>query len=493
MTSPDFQPNDPPSRSSSAPSQAPAGSAFGAGRPVGAEQYRPALQRPGDAAVWERRPVMVGGPIAGRSAPTGPADKQIADLAAASLLAPIDFPAVNEAIVPGDAVALAVDPTVPQLSAVLGGLGRTLAAAGAGRLVVVLWEEASDAFVDQLQRQLAEEAESWRGPSAPVLDTPFSVHVVRHRPDVRGELRYVAADDEAEPIYLARELVDADLAISVMAARRDDAIAGADPTGIFPMFADLASQHRHQRWLASDRPPSLGWLLGIQLATLVSADAAGGAGRIVTGTPPALRHELETLHAVESDDSEQGFSAELIVAALDGDAAAQSWDNVARAAVAAGRRVRSGGAIVIWSRVRHIPDPVWQRELTRSEQDTPADVDAGDDLANLAADSDDSDETPDETESSLSRTDSARRPGGAVPARALAQVCRDHRIWLHSELDQQDVEQWGLGVVDSIEELRHLAEQFADAGVLRAAQFHSESVLRADPPDYRDEPTESTP
>jgi len=489
MKSPEFQPNDPQSPILEKASPAPASPAVGPGRRVGAEQYRPALQRPETSAVWERPPVVVGGPIAGRSAPAGPTETHVVELAAASLLAPIDFPAVGEAIVPGDTVALAVDPTVPQLAGVLTGLGRTLTSVGAGRLVVVLWEEASDSLVDQLQRVLDEAAGGWRDQvAAPVLDKPFTVQVVRHRPDSRGDLRYVAADDDAEPIYLARELVDADMAISVMAARREDAIAGADPTGIYPTFADLASQRRYQQSLASSRPSPFGWLLGIQLATLVSADAAGGVGRIVSGTPAALRDELATLHAVESDESEQSLTAELIVAALDGDAAAQSWDNIARAAVAAGRRVQPGGAIVIWSRVRQAPDPVWQRELTRPE-DGPDDGRDSDPIG-PEQDPTEADEES-SSESSLTTQHSPGRRGGATNARALAQVCRDHRVWLHSELDRQDVEQWGLGVVDSIDELSHLAEQFPGAGVLRAAQFHAESVLRAEPFDEEDESRET--
>lgn len=438
---------------------------------VAAADYRHAV--PGE--MWELSPASIVGPVSYRSEPSDQSAASIAKLSASSLAAPVDFPSIDAAILDGDHVALAVDPNVPQVGDVIEGLIETLSGCQAGRVSIVLWPEATDRILESLKVRF-QNIDSDASDAAPPSGLP-AVTVTRHEPQLRSLMRYVAADADAEPIYLSRELVDADFAIPIVAARAADAISRLDKTGVFPIFADASTTRRYQGGFlptfnggddtidenveSGNQPQSdssvaasdaavneVGFLLGVQLMVVVSSKVDGSVGRILAGTPDSIRHELETLHAVvESDTSPK---AGLVIAALDGDAMAQTWPNVARAVIAAVEHIEGEGMIVVWTRIDHAPSEVWQSELGPGDwQPGPRSADEFDDW----------------------HADRAL-------ARQLATLLSDHRILLHSELADADVESLGLGVIGSVDELRKLGESFQGAGVIRAAQFHAASITR---------------
>ena len=116
----------------------------------------------------------------------------------AALQAPIDFPPLGAAIVAGDRVALAVDPNVPCLVEVIRGVAEALSHTDAAGIDVVLWDEATDRTVDAIGEEFGD-----------------SIGVTRHQSSDRGHLRYVAADESADPIYLSQRLVDADFVLPI--------------------------------------------------------------------------------------------------------------------------------------------------------------------------------------------------------------------------------------------------------------------------------------
>lgn len=442
---------------------------------VAAADYRNAV--PGES--WTLSPASIAGPISYRSEPRNTSPASVAKLAAAALATPVDFPSVDAAIIEGDHVALAVDPNVPQVGDVIEGVIETLIGCQAGRISVVLWPETPDSVVADLKLRFQN-----CDPNTDPLPNPVpAITVARHEPQKRSLMRYVAADADGDAMYLARDLVDADFAIPVVAARAADAVARLDKTGIFPLFADSSTTRRYQGGTLPDFPkgeesrgedfdddaedgshhtpppkPSfsasdaavneVGFLLGVQLMMVVSSDDAGTVGRILAGTPDSIRHELETLHAVV--ETETRPKASLVMAALDGDATVQTWANVARAAIAAADHIEGAGMIVVWSRLNEAANEVWQTELGQGDWEP---------IERAADDFDDW------------NTD-------RVLARQLAMLLADHRILLHSELETIDVEALGLGVIGSVDELSKLSESFPSAGIIRAAQFHAASVAR---------------
>src|SRR6056297_1813179 len=88
---------------------------------------------------------------------------KIAETAFAALESPWEFPPLSAAIVPGDRVALAIDPNVPEVIEVLRGVLKALAKIETGGIEIVLWDEATDQTVAAIQREVGE-----------------AIHVVRH-------------------------------------------------------------------------------------------------------------------------------------------------------------------------------------------------------------------------------------------------------------------------------------------------------------------------
>ncbi|WDQ16682.1 transcriptional regulator [Rhodopirellula sp. P2] len=467
---------------------------------VSAQHYRGAVE----GELWELRPAAVAGSFSARSQPTDDSPEAITKLAVSMLQTPADFPTVFEAIVPGDHVALAVDPNVPRISDVLRGVLALLGQANAGKVSVVLWNEADEALVTRLQQEL----DAVQANQATLK--PMKVEVVRHEPHRRENLRYIVADENAEAVYLAKDLVDADFTLPILSARSRDAINNIDPTGIFPLFADAATQHRYQIGSTTE-PSEAAWLLGVQVMMLVSADAAGELGRLIAGTPDALRHELANLYAsgetadqeswdrdesaVTSDAiSETVPTAEMVVAALDGDENSQTWANLARAAIAAGRHVTPGGTIVIWSQVSTPPGPVWLRELGQSPigiESDPDESDASQDNDEQEEEEEDSDKVDLEPDNpaKLDQDTAFKSWDAETPlARQWNQLIADGHVLLHCQLDDDVVESLGMGVIHSIEELRTLGARLSGAGVLRAAHYHTESIVAFSMTDEEVEP-----
>ena len=81
-----------------------------------------------------------------------------ADEAFRALQRPLDFPPLEAAIVPGDHIAIAVDPNIPSIEKVIQGSVEALRQAGAGEIDVVISDEVHDATLASIARQ-AEQGE----------------------------------------------------------------------------------------------------------------------------------------------------------------------------------------------------------------------------------------------------------------------------------------------------------------------------------------------
>ncbi|MFK8111954.1 MAG: hypothetical protein AB8B91_07115 [Rubripirellula sp.] len=364
-----------------------------------------------------------------------------------ALQRPGDFPPLEAAIVPGDRVALAVDPNVPGVVEVVQGAVKAIQQTQAGEIDVVIGEEATDETLSAMQVVVGD-----------------GVSLNRHSSSVRLSLRYLGADESADPIYLNRRLVDADFVLPIVAARPLDTFGGQDLTGIFPAFADSASRSRHRDNLqkicdqndfsngtSSDPTLEPSWLLGVQIILSVVANSAGDTGRVFAGTIDAARKELKPTRRLPD---EFPSAAPLVIASLDGNQQQQTWANAARAVAAASRFVQTEGTIVLWS---EIDEPPVGRLFALAEEATPIESEE------------------DQTESdSASLTEDEDFPAwdeDTSTAITLARIAAENRLLIHSRLDPDVIETMGLGSVSSGEELTRLSQSFEACGVLRAAQF----------------------
>jgi hypothetical protein len=365
-----------------------------------------------------------------------------------TLAAPDDFPPIEAAIVSGDKVALAIDPNVPSIDQVVEGVLSSLRATQAASIELVVWDEITPTRLERL-REVAG-------------DHP--VH--RHQSSDRSCLCYLAADPDAEPIYLNRTLVEADFVLPIVAVRPTDYSRRRDLTGVFPTLGDSATRRRYGSTGAQGAVDpgeavarEIPWLLGVHVILTVTPNSAGQAGEIRAGTIEAIAKRITpTLRRPDPVPP----PAELVVASLDGDRQQQTWENVVRAAEAAQDYAEPDATIVVWSSLDEPPQgallaldaPAEEPQLAAAE-------------ARLAQG---------EPQNGQSRTEDE---AGDWPtwdrfgelARRLRQVTDRHRVMLHSRLAAETVEPLGLGVVGSPRELANLSRNFASCGVVRAASF----------------------
>ena len=374
----------------------------------------------------------------------------VANATREALRAPADFPPLTAAIAPGDRIALAVDPNVPDVCEVIRGVLLEIELADVETIDIVLWDETDDALLQQLQSEFETIA-----------------HVIRHDSQKRDLLRYLGADIDADPIYLNRFLADADLVLPILAARPGDAVGDNELSGVYPMLADSNTRLRHQKALQQPRAKKktsneshVGWMLGVQVLLAVASTPDGDVGGIFAGTPEATRRWFERPRHSEDDFPP---AAPLVIATIEGSSQQNSWANLARAISAAVNHTTPGGTIVLWSELDHPPS---DRLVLRLSSDR--------ELEDLSSSFDEDENREGLSESSLlgqSEDGFTIWDDSIAISDAVERVRSEYRLLLHSKLGSEVAESIGLGAVESLDALEHLSRSFESCGILRAAQF----------------------
>ena len=328
--------------------------------------------------------------------------------------APIDFPPLALAVVPGDRVVVPLDPKTPASAAILEALAATLRAAEVESIAVVS-----------------------AAPRPP--DLPERVEWIVHDPDDKTTIAYLASTGEGRRIYLNRLLTDADVVIPIGALGYDGTLGYRGPwSAIYPGTSDRDALTRY-RGLASEGPPDrdkatpslleaaeVTWLLGCQFQIGV-LEAADGVARVLAGIESSIRVE-----GAQAVDDAWTFRveerADVVVAGIGAAGRASTFDDLASGLATAARLVRRGGKIVALSRLDDAPGPALKR-IGGSENPRAA-------LARLRGHEADPD---------------------YLAARRIAEATAWADVYLHSALDRELVEDLALIAVDRPEEARKLA------------------------------------
>lgn len=369
----------------------------------------------------------------------GQAIIDVAQAAARAVTVPEDFPPLAEAIVEGDQIVLALDVNCPEIVPLLLGLVRAVPLDKLGSLTILLSSEATS----QTEREITE-----------ALAPYPQCEIVLHQPEDRTQLGYLAASAAADPIYLNRRLIDADLVIPVFTARP---FGSLDPAvmegGIFPAFADLESQKRvRQETLAGagvddQEAREVAWLLGVQFLVSVIPTADARVARVIAGSPPGIRRAVE--HQIEATwQRDISRKADLVFACLDGNQQQQTWDNVARALHVARHLVRPRGSVVITSRLESPVGAALHRLA--------ANVDFERLQAQLAKD----------------------KHRDALAASLILEIRQEGRLLMLSRLPAEEVEGLGIGAIEHPSELLRLIPGHRSCAIIRAAQFCGIGVPR---------------
>jgi nickel-dependent lactate racemase len=382
---------------------------------------------------------------------TGPHGNAIVDLAGevtAMLGEPIAFPPLAAAMVPGDRVALALEPAVPQASTIVAALVKYLCDAGSAPGGVTI-----------LRTKLDEEAGAEDPRSQLPAELRELVTLETHDPDRREQLAYLAATPKkGRPIYLNRALCDADVVISVGCLRCEQAIEYFGVYGgLYPTFSDthtlqrfrnpeLVDSHADIHVRANHEVESVGWLTGTPFTVQVIPGPDESILEVLAG-------EAEAVFRTGQEICQEAWShtvpqrASLVVAGISGGPAQQTWDNVGRALAAALRVVADDGAIALCTNLTAEPGPAVQNLLHT------------------------------ENRRRAMRWINKERPADTASAVELAEAMGRAKVYLLSQLDASTVEDTGIAPVSDPDDIVRLAHRHSSCILLADAQYAVANAL----------------
>jgi nickel-dependent lactate racemase len=349
----------------------------------------------------------------------------------AAVSSPLKFPPLMQATVPGDRIAIALDRAVPLGAAAVAGIVQTLLKGYARP------EDIHLVVADEQERDLQP-----TGLLPP--DIRDRIKIVVHDPDRANGLAYLAASRDGKPIHFNRTIDEADVVLPVGQLRLDAAWGYVGVHGcLYPRFSDAATQERFRRseadWTKQQRvrreeAEEAAWLLGVQFTVQLVPGPGNSLLRVLAGESQAVAEEGRRIcEAAWIHKPTQ--RANLVVAAIDGGPAEQTWENFTRALAVASRAVSDGGAIVLCTRIQA------KGEVT----------DTGDSM---------------DTESFPAAHFSSHR----AITKLLTQTREKAQVFLLSDLDGDMVEDLGLGHVAAPEEVTRLSRRFKSCILLGQAQ-----------------------
>ncbi len=358
---------------------------------------------------------------------------------AAALAGPTDFPPLADAVVPGDAVAIALDEGLPQAPALVAGVVAALVKAGIEPRNVTIVQSARDVAAGPNVR------------SALPSDVAADVNLVTHDPHDRDNLAYIAASAAGQPVYINRTLSDADVVLPIGCLRLDSSAGYHGIHGaIFPRFSEAVTQHRFfsssneespkRRQRRRDEADEAAWLLGLLMSVYIVPGSGDSIVHVLAGSDARVAEQgRELCHRAWTCPIDR--RADLVVAGIPGNASAQTWDNVARALAAGMQAVADGGAIALCTELATAPGPA---------------------LCHLAADED--------YESRLRKVRKERSPDAAAASHLLRALDRN-RVYLLSRLDDETISDLGITPIEDPDDVARLCRRSQSCVVLSNAQY----------------------
>lgn len=345
-------------------------------------------------------------------------------LVADAISRPAHGPPLAAHVVPGDRVVVALAGDVPQAAEVLAAVTEAVAEAGA---------DAGDVSV--LHAPRLDEGRSSAGPAAPPAGAG------EFDPALEAATAYLAADEAARPLYMARTLVDADVVVAVGAWGWNAALGGRSLEGeLWPTFSrltcrrDLAialarrGRHALPDWKSAMQEAA--WQLGICASLRLVAGRGDALAAAIFDLPDeACRRARETAQAW---CPHVAAPADVVVATVAD--TASGFAGVTRALAAAARVARPGGTVCIACRVADGPGIIFERW----RQGAPLDG-----LVHEAA-----------------KLGDPALVADALETRLFARALGDRRLVLLSDIEAETVEELGFGHATpaAVERLAHRAE-----------------------------------
>ncbi len=352
---------------------------------------------------------------------------------------PLQFPPVRQAVVPGDRIAIAIDPAISPIGSSIGLLVDLLRASGVetGDITVVI--PPGHRF----------------GPDERL---PTGIALEVHDPADRHKLAYLAASTEGRRIYLNRRVTDADVVIPVGRLGFDPILGYRGPWSlIFPQLSNQETLAAYRQALASDPPKrsaprssldeafEVSWLLGTQYH-LGLVPGRDGLARAIGGLAESVRDEaIQAINGLWC--YRPAAPAECVVVGIGSLYDPAGIDDMVEGLVTASRLVTPGGKIVALSRAQGIIGPSLQR----------------------LCDVDDPKNAPAALRGHDSDTDS-------IAGRRLAHVLARADVYLHSGIDRQVVEDLGMVPIEARNDANRIVSRSSSCLLVSHAELTRATV-----------------
>jgi nickel-dependent lactate racemase len=365
----------------------------------------------------------------------------------AALASPMDFPALRQAVLPGDRIVLALDRGTPDAATLIAGVWKVLASQAVDpQDVLILQPAAIGIGAAPDPRQLLPE------------DVRERIRWVRHDATSKDEqFAYLAATSSGERVYLAREIIDADFVLSIGTICFDSVLGHRGTSSVLYPGLSRSDTIGRAHGLGHDELgpgderslrqtiDEVGWLLGVQFAVQVIPAVGGSAAEVFAGSLESVfRRGTERLDERWRIRTEE--RVDFVVVAVEGDEAGHDWRQIGAALDNARRLVCREGRILVLSQLNAPLTP--GLELLQSSR-TPRDA-----LKPLRE----------------------AAPEDLVAATQIAKAADWARVYLLSDLDDETVEGLFAMPLDTAEQAQRLIEGEERMAFVGSAQHVFASV-----------------
>lgn len=276
---------------------------------------------------------------------------------------PLEFPALELALVADDRVVIVLDRAVPSAAEIIAGVWKSIALAGVAPENVLILQPAS--------------MTSGR-PSDPrrFLPTEIRDRVLWkvHDPTQENSTGYLASSAAGERLYLSREVLDADFVLPIGRLGFDAMLGRRELTSAFypglstpDAFAKSLGQGHSELGPDDERPlrqlvHEVAWLLGIQFAIQALPSCGhGGLAALLVGNPDRVaergRSLLDQHWRVTLDQRGETALLSLPCHGDENSGDATNWSDLGAALEAAQKLIVHGGRIIVLSDLAAPPGP----------------------------------------------------------------------------------------------------------------------------------------
>ncbi|MSR60464.1 MAG: DUF2088 domain-containing protein [Planctomycetaceae bacterium] len=366
--------------------------------------------------------------------------RRVDEAVRSALATPLDFPPFEQLCVPGDRVTLALDRHTP----------------AAIELIAELWKALSHRGVEAADVLILQPA-ALDGVTLgdPRLGLPEEVRAqVRwsiHDPTDAKQQTYLATTARNERIYLARDVTEVEVVVSVGAMAYDRVLGFRGTSSVFYpglSTADAIGRARgegHSELGPDDERPlrqsidEIAWLLGTQFTVQVVPSSGTGAAAVLAGATDTVFRQgqklVEEWWCVRLDER-----ADVVLVAIDADCAGHGWDQLGAALATARNLVIRGGKVIVLSELSAEPgDGMTMIRQSRTPRDALQPI-------------------------------RKQAPLDMIPATQLATVADWAEVYLLSKLSGELVDELAMTPLDSEREVQRLLERAAACVFVESAQ-----------------------